>query len=57
MYVQEFSLLSGADERYLATGLKLPVVLQYNPKAPGKHCGEIEVYVNEKLSIAVPIQA
>ena len=55
--MQEFALLNGADERYLAAGLKLPVVLQYNPKAPGKHCGDIEVYVNEKLNITVPIQA
>lgn len=57
LYPQVFRLLSGHDEHYLAAGLKLPVVLQYTPNGEGAHCGELHVYADDHLMIAVPIEA
>ena len=58
--VQVFRLLSGAQEKYLAPGLRLPVVLQYSPNTGGdedSHRGSLEVFVNSTLSLTVPITA
>ncbi len=53
-----FKLLSGYEERYLAAGLKLPVVLQYCPEEEGvANTGELSVFVEEKLTISIPIEA
>ena len=55
--LQVFRLLSGYEEKYLAAGLKLPVVLQYTPHELGVHCGALNIYVEERLAITVPIEA
>ena len=57
--VQVFSLVSGGEEKYVAPGLKLPVVLQYSPGPHEEgHChhrGSLEVFVNSCLSLTIPI--
>lgn len=54
---QVFKVLSGYEERYLAAGLKLPVVLQYCPQERGvANRGELEVFVEDKLTISVPME-
>ena len=55
--VQVFVLLSGGEEKYVAPGLKLPVVLQYSPKGDDEasHGGSLEVFVNSSLSLTIPI--
>ena len=58
--VQVFVLLSGGEEKYVAPGLKLPVVLQYSPKGDDEAChhrGSLEVFVNSSLSLTIPISA
>ena len=53
-------LLSGGEEKYVAPGLKLPVVLQYSPKGDDEAChhrGSLEVFVNSSLSLTIPISA
>ena len=55
-----FRLLSGCGERCLAAGLKLPVVLQYTPgggEAAGNHHGRLNVFVEDKLAVSVPMEA
>ena len=55
--LEVFRLLGGGQEKYLAPGLKLPVVLQYSP-TPGdqeSHRGSLEVFVDSNLSLTVPI--
>ncbi|CAI8005307.1 hypothetical protein GBAR_LOCUS4137, partial [Geodia barretti] len=55
-----FVLLSGGEEKYVAPGLKLPVVLQYSPKGDDEAChhrGSLEVFVNSSLSLTIPISA
>ncbi|CAI8019089.1 Cilia- and flagella-associated protein 47 [Geodia barretti] len=55
-----FVLLSSGEEKYVAPGLKLPVVLQYSPKGDDEachHCGSLEVFVNSSLSLTIPISA
>ena len=66
--VQVFSLLAGGEERYLAAGLKLPVVLQYSPSQAGVgeragldgegagHVGELLVFVDGGLVTSVAIE-
>ena len=55
---QVFRLLSGSEEHYLAAGLKLPVLLQYTPGGQaGMHCGELQVYVDDRLTLRVPVEA
>ena len=56
--LQAFHLLSGRDERYLAAGLKLPVLLQYSPGGRGEetHRGELVVYVDGRQVAALPIE-
>ena len=59
--VQVFSLLAGVEERYLAAGLKLPVVLQYSPSQAGSgegagHVGELLVFVDGGLVTSVAIE-
>ena len=53
--VQVFVLLSGGEEKYVAPGLKLPVVLQYSPKEDDEasHRGSLEVFVNSSLTIHI----
>ena len=57
--MQVFVLLSGSEEKYVAPGLKLPVVLQYSPgEDEGRHHrGSLEVFVNSSLSFTIPITA
>lgn len=55
--MQVFSLVSGSDEKYLAPGLKLPVVLQYSPRDERNHRGCLEIYMNASLILTVPITA
>jgi hypothetical protein len=51
-----FVLLSGGEEKYVAPGLKLPVVLQYSPKGDEAcHRGSLKVFVNSSLSLTIPI--
>ena len=55
-----FRLLSGYGERWLAAGLKLPVVLQYTPggrETEGSHHGRLNVFVEDKLAVSVPMEA
>ena len=54
--MQVFVLLSGGEEKYVAPGLKLPVVLQYSPKGDDEasHRGSLEVFVNSSLSLTIP---
>ncbi len=55
---QVFTVLSGHGEKYLAAGLKLPVVLQYCPREGGvANQGQLGVFVEDKLTISVPIEA
>ena len=58
--LQVFHLLSGRDERYLAAGLKLPVLLQYSPGGRGEeeetHRGELVVYVDSRQAATLPIE-
>ena len=54
---QAYQLLKGTEEKYLAAGLKLPIVLQYNPGDSGRHQGEIKIYVDDKPTATVPIEA
>ena len=54
-WLQVFSLLSGNVEKYLAPGLKLPVVLQYSPRDGSSHRGCLEVYMNNDLILTVSI--
>ena len=57
-FSQVFRLLSGYKEHYLAAGLKLPVVLQYSPVEEGVYnSGELSVFVDDRLTISVPIEA
>ena len=55
--MQVFVLLSVGEEKYVAPGLKLPVVLQYSPKGDDEasHGGSLEVFVNSSLSLTIPI--
>ena len=56
--MQVFVLLTGGEEKYVAPGLKLPVVLQYSPKGDDEAChhrGSLEVFVNSSLSLTIPI--
>ena len=58
--MQVFVLLSSGEEKYVAPGLKLPVVLQYSPKGDDEAChhrGSLEVFVNSSLSVTIPISA
>ena len=56
--LQVFRLLSGSEEKYVAPGLKMPVVLQYSRgDEGGRHEGQLEVYVNGSLALTVPITA
>ena len=56
--LQVFRLLSGSEEKYVAPGLKMPVVLQYSPRDEGgRHGGQLEVYVSGSLALTVPITA
>ena len=55
--MQVFSLVSGSDEKYLAPGLKLPVVLQYSPRDERNHRGCLEIYMNASLILTIPITA
>ena len=50
-------MLSNAEENYLAAGLKLPIVLKYDPQDAGCHVGEIVLYVDDQRSAVVPIEA
>ena len=55
--LQVFQLQSGSEEKYVAPGLKVPVVLLYSPHDRGRHQGNLEVYTNATLSLTVPIIA
>lgn len=51
-------MLSGSEEHYLAAGLKLSVVLQYSPGGQEEsHHGELQVLVEDKLTLTVPVEA
>jgi len=55
--IKVFRLLSGSEEKYLAPGLKLPVVIQYSPLDAGSHKGCLEVFMENTLVHTVPIIA
>ena len=57
IFLKVFRLLSGNEERYLAPGLKLPVVVVYSPQDAGTHKGSLEIYVDGALEQTVPILA
>ncbi len=39
----------------LAAGLRHPVVLCYSPKDSNSHSGNIELFMDDKLQMTVPI--
>lgn len=54
--IQSFSLLIGREEKVLAAGLRLPVVLSYIPRDQANHSGAIELYCDDKLETEIAIQ-
>ena len=53
--MQIFRLLNGYDEHAIASGLKHTVILQCQPQQKIPYRGELEAFVDGKLTCGIPI--